>query len=104
MSKSTATDWELAIDLPLGVVASQLSRIEEQLRLLNTRAVDFAREREQGRLNGTIAARLEHINLALDSIRTLMSGIQTDVDASRWSSDALYSRTDGRKPYPERDD
>jgi hypothetical protein len=104
VSKDNSTDWELAIDLPLGVVASQLSRIEAQLRLLNTKAIDFVREREQGRLNGTIATRLEHINLALDSIRSLMSGIQTDVDAARWSSDAVYSKQIGRKPHPERDD
>ena len=92
MSKASSTDWELAIDLPLAVVASQLMRIEEQLRLLNMKAADTVKERDGGRRNGAISARLEHINKALDSIRTLMSDIETDIDITR------------RKPYPERDD
>ncbi len=92
MSKPSSTDWELAIDLPLGVVASQLLRIEEQLRLLNMKAADLVKERDNGRRNGAISVRLEHINKALDSIRTLMADIETDIDATR------------RKPHPERDD
>ncbi len=92
MSKPSSSDWELTIDLPLGVVASQLIRIEEQLRLLNMKAADIVKERDSGRRNGAISVRLEHINKALDSIRTLMADIETDIDATR------------RKPYPERDD
>ncbi len=99
-----STDWELAIDLPLGVVASQLLRIEEQLRLLNMKAADFVKSRDSDRRNGAIALRLEHINRALDSIRTLMTDIESDIDTTRGSSDAVYSRASGRKPYPERDD
>lgn len=96
MTKESSTDWEIAIDLPLGVVASQLMRIEEQLRFLNMKAADFVRERDSARRNGAIAGRLEHINRALESIRTLMADIETDIEASRGSA--------RRKPYPERDD
>ena len=92
MSKPSSSDWELTIDLPLGVVASQLIRIEEQLRLLNMKAADIVKERDSGRRNGAISVRLEHINKALDSIRTLMVDIETDIDSTR------------RKSYPERDD
>ena len=92
MSKPSSTDWELAIDLPLGVVASQLMRIEEQLRLLNMKAADLVKERDSERRNGAISVRLEHINKALDSIRALMADIETDIDTTR------------RKPHPERDD
>ncbi|MGB8694734.1 MAG: hypothetical protein WCD08_14605 [Steroidobacteraceae bacterium] len=92
MTKAFSSDWELTIDLPLGVVASQLMRIEEQLRLLNMKAADLVKERDSGRRNGAISVRLEHINKALDSIRALMADIETDIDATR------------RKPYPERDD
>ena len=91
VSKPSSTDWELTIDLPLGVVASQLLRIEEQLRLLNMKAADLVKERDSAR-NGAISVRLEHINKALDSIRTLMVDIETDIDSTR------------RKSYPERDD
>ncbi len=104
MSKPSSSDWELAIDLPLGVVASQLMRIEEQLRLLNMKAADFVRERDSDRRSGAIAIRLERINRALDSIRTLMADIETDIDGANWSSEAVYSRAADRKPSPERDD
>jgi hypothetical protein len=104
VNKESSTDWEIAIDLPLGVVASQLVRIEEQLRLLNMKAADFVKQRDTERRNGAIAARLEHINRALDAIRTLMADIETDIDTTRWTSDAVFTRAPARKPYPERDD
>ena len=104
MSKPSSSDWELAIDLPLGVVASQLMRIEEQLRLLNMKAADFVRERDSDRRSGAITIRLERINRALDSIRTLMADIETDIDSASSSSDAVYARAADRKPHPERDD
>ena len=91
VTRPSSTDWELTIDLPLGVVASQLLRIEEQLRLLNMKVADLVKERNSAR-NGAISVRLEHINKALDSIRTLMADIETDIDTTR------------RKSYPERDD
>ena len=104
VNREASTDWEIAIDLPLGVVASQLVRIEEQLRLLNMKAADFVKQRDTERRNGAIAARLEHINRALDAIRSLMADIETDIDATRWTSDAVFARAPARKPNPERDD
>jgi hypothetical protein len=92
MTKASSTDWELSIDLPLGVVASQLTKIEEQLRLLNMKAADLVKERDSGRRNGAISVRLENINRALDSIRTFISDLEAEIDATR------------RKPYPDRDD
>jgi hypothetical protein len=104
MTKESSTDWELTIDLPLGVVASQLTRIEEQLRLLSTKVADLVNERGSGRRDGAISVRLENINRALDSIRTYISDLEAEIHATRRSSDAVYSRAPVRKPHPERDD
>ncbi len=104
MTKASSTDWEIAIDLPLGVVASQLTRIEEQLRLLNLKAADLVQERDGGRRNGAIAVRLENINRALDAIRIFMSDLEAEIEATRRSSDALFLPTSGGKRYPDRDD
>ena len=104
MTRASSTDWEIAIDLPLGVVASQLVRIEEQLRLLNTKAADLVQERDGGRRNGAISVRLENINRALDSIRTFIADLEAEIDTTRRSSDEIYSPSTFRKPTPERDD
>jgi len=45
---SSAANLEMAIVLPLAVVAHQLMRIEADLRLLNMKALDFANAREEG--------------------------------------------------------
>jgi hypothetical protein len=79
MTGTSAANLEMAIVLPLGVVANQLMRIEADLRLLNMKALDFAKERESGRHAGLIEARLENINEALDSIRSLLSDIAADI-------------------------
>jgi hypothetical protein len=84
--KASSTDLELAIVLPLGVLANQLMRIEAQLRLVNMKALDLATESEQRGSAALINAKLEHISDALDSIRTLVT------DISR------------RKPKPAQDD
>lgn len=104
MTRGSSSDWEIAIDLPLGVVANQLRRIEEQLRLLNLKATDLAAERDSGHRNGAISVRLENINRALDSIRTFISELETEIDVTRRSSDAVFPQASGRKPSPERDD
>ena len=70
---------EMAIVLPLGVVGHQLMRIEADLRLLNMKASDFARERDNAPHTRLIEARLEQINEALDSIRILVSDIAADL-------------------------
>ncbi len=104
LTKESSTDWELAIDLPLGVVASQLARIEEQLRRLSAVAALQIKERDSERRNGAVSVRIDDINQALDSIRTLMSDIESSLDTTRRSSDAVFSYAAGRKPSPERDD
>ena len=104
MSKESSTDWEIAIDLPLGVVASQLLRVEEQLRQLNTRAGELLQERDGGRRNGAVSVRLESINRALDSIGGFIADLEAEIAANRRSSEAVYSQAPGRKPCPEQDD
>jgi len=94
MTEISATNLEMAIVLPLGVVAHQLIKIEADLRLLNMKALELAKERENGRHTRLIEATLENINEALDAIKNLVSDIETDIQP----------RSMNRKPYPERDD
>jgi tetrahydromethanopterin S-methyltransferase subunit B len=84
----------MAIVLPLGVVAHQLIKIEADLRLLNMKALELAKERENGRHTRLIEATLENINEALDAIKGLVSDIETDIQPKSMN----------RKTYPERDD
>jgi tetrahydromethanopterin S-methyltransferase subunit B len=94
MTEISATNLEMAIVLPLGVVAHQLIKIEADLRLLNMKALELAKERENGRHTRLIEATLENINEALDAIKGLVSDIETDIQP----------RSMNRKTYPERDD
>jgi hypothetical protein len=84
----------MAIVLPLGVVAHQLIKIEADLRLLNMKALELAKERENGRHTRLIEATLENINEALDAIKGLVSDIETDIQPKSMN----------RKTYLERDD
>jgi hypothetical protein len=129
MTQGSSADWELAIVLPLGVVANQLRRIEEQLRFLDMKALSFARERENGTVRGLIEARLEHINEVLRAITDLTSNIEADIqpespdvtrasikdetvspgsyvasDDVRSSHDTVDSQYSRRKSYADRDD
>ena len=79
MTQASSASLEMAIALPLGVVANQLMRIESELRLLNMKALDLGRERGDERITGLIEKRLENINEALDSIRALVSDIEEDI-------------------------
>jgi tetrahydromethanopterin S-methyltransferase subunit B len=94
MTEISATNLEMAIVLPLGVVAHQLIKIEADLRLLNMKALELAKERENGRHTRLIEATLENINEALDAIKGLVSDIETDIQPKSMN----------RKTYPERDD
>ena len=94
MTEISATNLEMAIVLPLGVVAHQLIKIEADLRLLNMKALELAKERENGRHTRLIEATLENINEALDAIKGLVADIETDIQPSSMN----------RKTYPERDD
>jgi hypothetical protein len=79
MKEAPRVNLEMTIVLPLGVVAHQLMKIEADLRQLNMKALDFARERDNAPHTGLIEARLEKINDALDSIRALVSDIAADL-------------------------
>jgi len=96
MTQGPSANLEMAIVLPLGVVAHQLMRIEADLRLLNMKALDFAKTREDGRHAGSIRERLENINEVLDSIKSLVSDIEADIQPQ--------SRGPNRKSHPDRDD
>jgi hypothetical protein len=129
MTERPPANLEMALVLPLGVIANQLMRIEADLRLLNMKAVDLARERETGRHTGLIEARLERINEALDAIRSLVSDIEADiqpktrevtqtsmdkrtlqpgtrvpVNERHSPSEALHPAPSNRKPPPDQDD
>jgi hypothetical protein len=97
MIKASSTNIEMSVILPLGVVANQLMKIEADLRLLNMKALDFARERENGRHTALIQARLDTIHEALDSIRGLVSNIEADIHP--WSADVTDC---GTKEYISR--
>lgn len=102
MTKASPANLEMAIILPLGVVANQLMKIEADLRHLNMKALDFVTGDGGGRHAGLIEARLEHINEALDSIRRLVSDMEADIQP--WSADVTPAKYSNRKPTPDRDD
>lgn len=104
MTESSPANPELAIVLPLGVVANQLMRIEADLRFLNMKALVFSTERDAG-LVGRIAIPIERINQALDLIRSLVADIETDVRPN-YSRPARVSSKEStsRERFPDRDD
>ena len=99
MTKESSANLEMAIILPLGVVANQLLKIDADLRLLNMKASDFVSEDGGGRHTALIEAKLENINEALDSIRRLVSDMETDIHP--WSADVKFS---DRKSRLDQDD
>jgi hypothetical protein len=90
MSDSSA-NFELAVILPLGVVANQLMKVESELRFLNAKISRFGQER--GNAGREAAARLEKMSEALDAIRQLIADIQTDLQP-RGAGVASRKRTD----------
>ena len=110
MTEASSANFEMSINLPLGVLANQLMRIEADLRLLNMKALRCARERENQRPTGGIEARLDSINATLESIRDLVSDIEdclqqkaADVDEPQSNKDT--SQVDShRKPQAGRED
>ena len=91
MPEPSPANLQLAIVLPLGVVANQLMRIEADLRFLNMKAFGYAKRSDNGDIGSHITARLDQINASLDLIR----GVICDIEADMRSSD---------KRIPERDD
>ena len=73
------TSVELAIVLPLGAVATQLMRVESDLRLLGARVSADPPDRDTGGRYAQVAARLEQINETLEAIRRLIADIERDL-------------------------
>jgi hypothetical protein len=99
MPEKPASNLELAMGLPLDVVANRLRRIEADLRLLNMKTTASNRAGEHGRLGAMIEARIETIYEALDSIRSLVSDIEADIRPR-----STEARGSSRKPSSDRDD
>ncbi len=79
MTETSRAQLDMTIVLPLGVVASQLLRIEAQLRVLNMKALNLESERDNSSLAGPVGVRLEQISDALDALRTLVAEMQADM-------------------------
>ena len=103
MTEASPANLQLAIALPLGVVANQLMKIETDLRFLNMKALAYANERERGELAAKIAGSLDRINGALDLIRGLVVDMEANIQTA--GQPAAPSRDPApRKPSTDRDD
>jgi hypothetical protein len=95
----SSASFELAVLLPLGVLANQLMKVESELRFLNAKISRFGQER--GTARGEAAAKLEAMKEAIDAIRRLIANIQADIqldnqpdNQTRTAEPARHSRTD----------
>ena len=82
MTEPSTANLELAIALPLGVVANQLTRIEADLRFLSMKASAYIDERESGQLAAKVSGGLEKINEVLDLIRGLVADMEANIRKS----------------------
>jgi len=98
MTQKSAANLELAIGLPLGVVADKLVRIETELRALNMKALNFANDRDNERVPGLIEARIETIYKALDSIESLASDIAADIQPRSSAAPGSASKEQAERP------
>jgi hypothetical protein len=103
MTEPSAANFELAIALPLGVVANQLARIEADLRFLSMKAPAYAGARDNG--DAKTSGSLERINEALDLIRGLVADMEAALDRApaRPSDQSSRDRTH-RTSAADRDD
>jgi hypothetical protein len=92
----TATSVELALALPLGVVANQLRRVESDLRFLSAKSSAEADSRDNPSLTAQVAARLEQINETLEGIRALIADIERDLQPK--------SKGESKRRRDDRDD
>jgi hypothetical protein len=83
---------ELAIALPLGVVANQLTRIEAELRFLSMKASAYRNEPHSGELAARVSGSLEKINEALDLIKGVVADMETGLQAASTGGKALRDR------------
>ena len=93
MTTASHANIELAIVLPLGVLANQLLKVEADLRSLSMRAPAVA---GAGGASGQIAGQVEKISETLDSIRLLLADFEAEIQP-------LASGAK-RKAKPDRDD
>jgi hypothetical protein len=83
MRASLTADVDMAIVLPLDVVANKLKRIEQELRHLNIKSLTFDPERESGDLKDLIEPRLERIRDTIRSIGSSLADLSTDIEPIR---------------------
>jgi hypothetical protein len=102
MTDPSPANLELAIALPLGVVANQLIRIEADLRFLSMKAAACADERDSGQLAAKVAGGLEKINEVLDVIRDLVADMQSNIQTA--SPPGKSSEALARKSSADQDD
>lgn len=77
MTGPNSANFELAVVLPLGVLANQMMKLETDLRFLSARTPLFGEAREDSRLSAQFNARLEQIHQAIDGIRALLEEIES---------------------------
>ena len=94
MSRPSSENFELSIVMPLGVVANQLTKVEEDLRFLNAKTLRYAGERPGGAMAGQVAARLEKIHEALEVIRGLVVDIEADIQPGSENAGSRKARVD----------
>jgi hypothetical protein len=94
MKERQTTSVELAIALPLGVVANQLMRAESDLRFLSAKTSVLPQDHSDANLLGQLAGRLEQINEALDAIRALITDIERDLQPKASSASARRADRD----------
>ena len=68
--------------MPLGVVANQLMKVEEDLRFLNVKASVYPGEHLRGDLTAQAVGRLEKINETLELIRGLVLDLETEFQSA----------------------
>jgi len=103
MTEPSLANLELAIELPLGVVANQLTRIEADLRFLSMKASAYVNERENGELAAKASSGLERINEALDLIRGLVAELEANIQAESLTGQSSRDRA-SRKSSADQDD
>jgi hypothetical protein len=103
MTEPSAANLELAIALPLGAVANQLTKIEADLRFLSIKASAYAGERGNGELAAKAAGGLEKIIEALDLIRGVVADFQAGIQAAGTAGKSARERA-SRKSSADQDD
>jgi hypothetical protein len=96
MTTASPANLELAIVLPLGVLANQLMKVEADLRFLGMRASAYAGG--EGGASRQVAAQMDKISETLDSIQGLLLSFAADFRPRPAGS------SPSRKPNSDRDD